>query len=418
MAGVSGGGYVTSVAPTRVELSQCVECGLCLPHCPTFRLTGREIASPRGRLAAMRAVLDGAASVDRTFDEALSFCLGCRACEAVCPSLVPYGRVLEGARAELVAQRPTIGRRLRRWLLGRVVPNRKAMRAGTLLLAVTQPWIGRARPLGSASGLRPLSWRPSAWVGGSFEPRAPLRGTVGLLAGCVMEPWFGSVHQATVETLRLAGYRVVVPENQTCCGALAAHDGHADLAARLAERNTAAFADVDLVVANAAGCSAHLKGYGHWAENGGELSKRVRDATELVAELIRSGVLPSLPEGQERVAVQDPCHLRHAQRIVDAPRIILRAAGYRPVEIDPDGLCCGAAGIYSLLRPDASRRLGERKAAQVKASAARLVASANPGCEMQLRSHLDGGYRIVHPVELYWEAVRTGTRRDPRGGAE
>ncbi len=402
-------GYVTAEAPTRAELATCVQCGLCLPHCPTFRLTGLETASPRGRLMAMSAVLEGFAEVDDVFVEIIDFCLGCRACEAVCPGLTPYGRVLEGARAEIAIQHPTPSRRLRRWVLGRALATRGFVSAATAVAAVVQR-LGAARILPAAvrrsfTGLRPLAGR-ERWIGRSAEPVADPLGTAALLAGCVMDPWFSSVHEATVGLLRRAGYRVVVPEAQTCCGALAAHDGHASEARRMARRNVAAFAGVDLIVADAAGCSAHLKEYGHWAGDvGAAMAERVRDVTEVVAELIVDGRLPrsELPRGP--VAVQDPCHLRHAQRVVDAPRTILRAAGYEPVEIDQDAMCCGAAGTYAILRPDTSLELGRRKADQVRAAGSTVVASANPGCEMQLRSLLGPAYRVAHPVELYWEAV-------------
>jgi glycolate oxidase iron-sulfur subunit len=226
-----------------------------------------------------------------------------------------------------------------------------------------------------------------------------------LLSGCVMDAWFGGVHDATVGILLRAGFRVVVPDTQTCCGALAAHDGHAGEARRLAKANLAAFEGVDLIVSDSAGCTAHLKGYGHWTEGGDQFEPRVRDATELIADLITAGRLPRSTVDRGRVAVQDPCHLRHAQRIVAPPREILCAAGHTPVEIDEDGLCCGAAGVYSLLRPGASHQLGVRKAEQVRESGAMIVASANPGCEMQLRSHLPRSVRVAHPVELYWEAL-------------
>ncbi len=394
-------GFTTPDAPTRAELSACVACGLCLPHCPTFRLTGRESASPRGRLAAMGAVLDGVLPLDADVDDVLSFCLQCRACEAVCPGLVPFGRAMEGARTELVAQRPTPARRLRRLVLGRVLPSRAAMRLVTVGAKVLQGLGGPvpARLRRGFLGLRPLRFG-GGLAGRSFAPQssgAPL-GTVGLLAGCVMDPWFPGVHDAAVDLLTRAGYRVVVPAAQTCCGALAAHDGHADEARRLAAVNAAAFTGCDLLVADAAGCTAHLKDHGSGLPP-------VRDVTELVAEFIAAGALPRLAPGRGSVAVQDPCHLRHAQRILAAPRDILRAGGYEPVEIDPDGLCCGAAGIYSLLEPEASAELGARKAAQVVASGAGVVASANPGCEIQLRGYLGAGFRIAHPVELYREAL-------------
>jgi glycolate oxidase iron-sulfur subunit len=222
-----------------------------------------------------------------------------------------------------------------------------------------------------------------------------------------MDEWFPDVHDATRGVLQAAGYQVDSPTGQQCCGALAAHEGAADDARRMAARNTATFAGFDLVVADAAGCSAHLKEYDEWASGGEAVASRARDVTELVAELIAAGQLPRVPGSRGKVAVQDPCHLRHAQRITAAPREIVRAAGYEPVEIDPDGLCCGAAGMYMVHEPEASAELGERKARQVEATGLSTVVSANPGCEIQLRSYLGNGYRVVHPVELYWEALNT-----------
>jgi len=399
--------WVTDQRPTATELAACVQCGLCLPHCPTFRLTGLETASPRGRLAAMNAISDEVIPFDATFAKAMTFCLNCRACESVCPSLVPFGRAMEGARVELTAQLPSATRRLRHLILGRVLPSTRLMAAATAMVKVLQrTGAGRLLPkrwrLGLV-GMRPIARGPRL-AGEVFEPAVEARGTVGLLSGCVMEPWFPAVHKAVVEVLVAAGYRVVVPVAQTCCGALAAHDGAAETANRLARRNVAAFAGVDVVVADAAGCSAHLKEYGHWTPGGDALAARVRDVTEFVADLIAAGDLPLSSVDRGPVAIQDPCHLRHAQRILIAPRQILVAAGYQPVEVDPDGLCCGAAGIYSLLEPEAAAELGRRKAAQVRQTGSTLVASANPGCEMQLRSHLDDWFRIVHPVELYHQA--------------
>jgi glycolate oxidase iron-sulfur subunit len=397
-------GWVTEFRPTRAELSACVHCGLCLPHCPTFRLTGLETASPRGRLAAMSAVAAGVVDLDADFEEAMSFCLNCRACEAVCPSLVPYGRTMEGARAEVAAQRPRWGRKARHFALGRLLPGRRLMTLVTAVMSLMQRLrLHRLLPAGLRSafgGLRPLT------------PRLPTRGLrvagglgpVGLLRGCVMDPWFGEVNRAAEVLLTRAGYEVVSPPSQTCCGALAAHDGALAEAIRLARMNVEAFEGFDLVVATAAGCSAHLREYHHFGD-GARLASGARDVTEVVAGLIETGRLPRLDRPRGPAAVQDPCHLRHAQKVVAAPRIILTAAGYIPVEIDPDGLCCGAAGIYSLLRPAASAELGRRKADQVRASGATVVASANPGCEIQLRSLLSSTHRIAHPIELYLEAL-------------
>lgn len=401
-------GWSTPWAPTPAELNACVECGLCLPHCPTFRLTGDEAASPRGRINAMRAVASGELPIDAAFDEVMSFCLQCRACEAACPSLVPFGRAMEGARAELNVSRPR-GRRIRRRALGRWLGSRRAVRFATFWAALGQRigavrWAPRRFRPGIA-GTRRLGFRRKSILGSAFEQVGDRVATVGLLAGCVMDPWFPEVHRATVRLLTAAGYRVVVPEAQTCCGALAAHDGAADEAARLAELNTAAFAAVDLVVSNAAGCSAHLASYGDWAADGVSIEGRVVDAVALVAMAISEGRLPVLAMGRGPVAVQDPCHHRHALRMTEEPRAVLRAAGYEVREVDPAGMCCGAAGIYSILRPETARQLGSNKAAEVVATGAPVVASANPGCEIQLRAHLPETVRVAHPLELYVEAM-------------
>lgn len=356
----------------------------------------------------MSAVSEDELAVDEVFAEAMGFCLQCRACEVVCPSMVPFGRAMEGARIEIAAQLPTRGRAVRRTLVGKTLASRGSVRSATVGAAIAQ----RLRldgalpgPLARMKGMRPVGLGGASSVGIVAEPDGEVVGSVGLLAGCVMDAWFNPVHVATIELLRRAGYRVEVPKAQTCCGALAAHDGAADEARSLARRNTAAFADYDLVVSDAAGCTAHLKELQHWAADGSALGERVRDATELIASLIEEGRLPMLEADRGEVAVQDPCHLRHAQRIVAEPRRILRAAGYTPVEIDPIGMCCGAAGVYMVLHPETSDVLGMQKADQVRAAGPALVASANPGCEMQLRSHLGPDFRIAHPVELYHEAL-------------
>lgn len=394
-------GFSTEWAPTAPELGACVECGLCLPHCPTFRLTGDESASPRGRLAAMSAVAGDRAGFDDTFAEIMSFCLQCRACEAACPSLVPFGRAMEGARAELAAADPSQGRWSRR-VAGRWVGNRRLVRLATIGAAVVQrlgSWVAPPRLRRGLGGLRRLGFRHRTVIG-HVSSGTP---TVGILAGCVVDPWFGRVNDAAIALLEAAGYGVIAPESQGCCGALAAHSGAAEAAERMARINAEAFADVDVIVATAAGCSAHLAGYAHWGES--TVQDRARDALVVVAEAIERGALPTLPESGERVAVQDPCHHQQAQRIVSEPRTILRAAGYEVVDVDPSGMCCGAAGLYSITRPETSAQLGSTKADEVYRTGCLVVASANAGCEMQLRSHLDDSIRVVHPLELYAEAI-------------
>lgn len=393
--------WVTEHHPTTDELNACVQCGLCLPVCPTFRLTGRETASPRGRLHAMSAVAEGKIGVDESFAGIIDFCLGCRACEPVCPGLVPYGRALEGARAEIDAQLPGRERR-NRWTLGTALGSRPLMRlAGFALVLAQRLGLTRFAPdryRRITRGLRALESRPPSSVGHAGGPGD--LGTVGLLAGCIQDEWFRPVNEAAVTLLERAGYLVSVPERQTCCGALAAHDGKADAAGRYMHRNTDVFGGCDLVVATAAGCSAHLADYewpGHRPET--------LDVTVAVARAIESGALPRVEADRGGIAIQDPCHLRHAQRVVSEPRAILAAAGYDVVEIDEAGLCCGAAGMYTVLQPEASARLGDQKAAQVRATGLTRVASANPGCEMQLRTHLETAYEVKHPIEWYLESV-------------
>ncbi|MGH8871507.1 MAG: (Fe-S)-binding protein [Acidimicrobiia bacterium] len=403
-------GWVTTEHPTTEELNACVQCGLCLPVCPTFRLTGRETASPRGRIQAMKAVHHGVLEVDGPFQGIIDFCLGCRACEPVCPGMVPYGRALEGTRAEIVAQRPTFSHRLRSFLLGPMLGSRSSLRVGSAALRLAQGTgataLAPARYRNLTAGLRRLGGRPKPTLG--HIGGTGTSGTVGLLAGCIQDEWFRPVNHAAIALLEMAGYRVEVPSGQTCCGALAAHDGKSGEARSLAARNMPVLSEYDQVVVTSAGCSAHVREYGHWAPGGEEVGARAMDVTVAVARAIESGLLPRVAGKSGRVAIQDPCHLRHAQRVTAEPRLILEAGGYEVVEIDPTGMCCGAAGLYTVLQPEASQELGNRKAGQIRSTGVSRVASANPGCEMQLRSALGAGYDVAHPIEWYLHAVRAG----------
>ncbi len=358
----------------------------------------------------MKAVHQGVLEVDGPFQGIIDFCLGCRACEPVCPGLVPYGRLLEGTRAEIVAQRPTWSHRFRSFLLGTVLGSRGALRAGTRAAALAQRTgatrLAPTRMRRLASGMRDLRRRPGSVVGHVGGSGAT--GRAALLSGCIQDQWFQPVNQAAVLLLERAGYRVEVPEGQTCCGALAAHDGKAAQARALAGRNTMALAGYDIVIATAAGCSAHLRDYSHWDERGELVGSVSVDVTVAVARAIEAGLLPRLAPGSGQIAIQDPCHLRHAQKVTTEPRLVLEAGGYEVVEIDPAGMCCGAAGLYTVLQPEASQELGNRKADQVRSTGVKKVASANPGCEMQLRSALGADYEIAHPIEWYLQAINAG----------
>ncbi|MFV2001336.1 MAG: (Fe-S)-binding protein [Acidimicrobiia bacterium] len=404
--------WVTERPPLEVDLDSCVTCGLCLPVCPTFRLTGDETASPRGRLTAVTAVAQGVAKVDSRFDEITSFCLQCRACETVCPSMVPFGSIIESARSEAVAQVPRRNSRIRRFLLGTVLRVPVLLRIATLIAAIGQrmrllrflPMVGPA-----TRGLRRLPLPLPSARGGYWPAEHGFADEVDevvLFTGCVADAWFSELHQATVEVLRAAGYSVRAPSSQTCCGALASHGGFQPENQKMALSNVRALAGEALIVVNVAGCGAHLKQYGRNGFQGADLASRVRDITEVVSDAINEERLPRLPSNGERVAIQDPCHLEHGQRIVRQPRTILEAAGYEVVDVDAGGLCCGAAGLYQVDHPETSEQLGSAKAEMVKASGAALVASANAGCEMQLRRYLDDGHEVRHPIEIYAWALQ------------
>ncbi|MEZ5174902.1 MAG: (Fe-S)-binding protein [Acidimicrobiia bacterium] len=399
--------WTTRHHPQRSALKSCVACGLCLPVCPTFRLTGDETASPRGRLAAMTLVDAAGVAVDDRFAEMMSLCLQCRACETACPSLVPFGEAMEGARAEAEAQAPQGLQKIRRFGLTTVLRSRWLLRTITLVAALLQRagLLTRLPVIGNqAMGLRRLPVVARTSAGGSWGSDG--RPVAMLVSGCVSDVWCSAVHTATVELLVAAGYRVEAPATQTCCGALASHSGFAADAAKMAERNIVAFRGADIVVADVAGCGAHLKMYGRFGEAGVDLARRVRDINEVVADAIADGRLPTLPQTGRSVAIQDPCHLEHGQRAHTSVDTVVAAAGFEPVPVDRGGLCCGAAGIYSIDEPVMAQRLGVAKADAVTRSGVTVVATANIGCEMQLRRYLGDGYSVLHPVEVYWRQWR------------
>ncbi len=415
-------------------LNTCVQCGLCLPGCPTYRETYREQSSPRGRLHLMRAVAEGRLDVlDPVFTDQMAECLGCRACEPACPSGVAYGAALETARTALERARAARGRRSRRervlrrlvfdWLLRDLARLRVLGSAAWIAQHAGLQTLARRSGLVRALGLERLEAQLPPLARPFFVPRGQVypaqgirRGRAGLLAGCVMHTVFAPVMWATVRVLTRNGWEVVVPAGQGCCGALHLHAGESHGGRALARRLVAAFAaaGVDVVVTNSAGCGAAMKEYGHllrddpaWAGRAAAFSARVRDVTELLAQEPLQGHLAPL---HRTVVYQDPCHLLHAQRIAAAPRALLRAVpGLRLVEAGEAGLCCGSAGSYSLLRPDMSERLLQRKLDQLLATGAEEIVTANPGCMLQLNAGLRRrglGLPVRHVVELLDEAYR------------
>jgi glycolate oxidase iron-sulfur subunit len=390
--------------PAEADLNSCVACGLCLPACPTYRLTGEESASPRGRIAAMRAVSEGRADVDETFASFMDLCLSCRACEDVCPSHVPFGRMMERARAQVEPQRPARERLLRRLALDLVLPRPWLIH----LVAASAP-IGRPLMPKRLRALVPKVRPPRrrAALPEVIEPNAGVgaRGTVAVLAGCVQDRWYRPVNEATIRVLARNGWRVIVPRDQVCCGALAAHYGHLQTSRSLARANVRAFASVDRILVNAAGCGAHMKEYGDLlAENrsAAAAAGRVRDLMEFLDE---TGI-EDPPHGTDvaRVAYADPCHALRAQGIRTQPRELLRRIpGLEVVDVADGDRCCGAAGLYNVLEPEMSGQLLRLKVDAVRRTGASAVAAANPGCMMQLAAGLrehSPRIDVVHPVEL------------------
>ena len=418
-------------APSMEDMSKCVHCGLCVNACPTYAITGLEVESPRGRIHLARAVEEGRIPLTAAVASHWDLCLQCRACEAVCPSGVPYGRIMEHARAQLAAAPPSQGsqRRLRRLMLRNVIarpavlaaaftpvrwyagmPLRSLMRrSGLLRLAGPLGKSERQLPARLGKPLRPGDRQP--------QPRVPLSTAV-LFTGCVMGELFGDVHRATARVLARSGVAAEATVGQGCCGALHAHDGDIDFARKLARENIDALgASAEPIIVNSAGCGAAMKEYGdllsgdaEYAERARTFSARVRDVTEFLA------ALPSMPPGvfEARVAYQDACHLVHAQRIRTQPRALLAALeGCELVETAGADMCCGAAGLYSVVQPEMSGELRARKAAQFAEHRPDVIVTANPGCQMQYNAAVqEAGIsaRVMHIVEVIDEAQRNAGR--------
>jgi glycolate oxidase iron-sulfur subunit len=342
----------------------------------------------------MREVAEGRADVDDTFARFMDLCLVCRACEDVCPSHAPFGRMMERARNQIEPRRGP-GARLLRWFgLDVVLARPWLIRAAALLQPVVRPLLPRR-----LRELVPTRSAPFARLPRVTEPRRSGRGTVALLSGCVQDRWFHETNLATSRVLARDGWRVVIPRGQRCCGALQAHNGRLGAARRLALANLAAFADTDVVVVNAAGCGAHMKDYGDLVGQG----LPVRDLMEFLHDEGVASEPGSLPS-PTIVAYHDACHALRAQKVHEQPRRLLgRVGNLELVEIANGDRCCGAAGLYNVTEPQMAERLRLEKALAVASTGATVVASANPGCSMQLAAGLrEIGHRaeIVHPVQL------------------
>ena len=444
-------GFRGGDAPAEADLYRCVHCGLCLSSCPTYSTLRVETESPRGRIALMRAVHEGRVGISDRIVSHWELCLQCRACEAVCPSGVPYGRIMEYTRSQVLAQGKQGAelKRVNRWFLKAALPHPRRLRFGFHLLRLCQK-IGLRR-LARASGvlkLLPQSLRemesqlpelsgPFFGPGRRIYPAAtppPARTepaaetpTVALLSGCVMPLMQGETMRAAVRVLNRNGCNVAVPPGQFCCGALNLHAGDLATARRLARRNIDLFlaAGADKpgyrIITASAGCGSNMKEYGELLKDDPAYAEPARRFAELTADitefLVELPLTPPAGRVERRVTYQDPCHLAHAQRITGPPRELLRAIpGLELVEMEASTMCCGGAGFYSMVQPELSGQILAAKLENVNNTGADQVATANPGCMLQLEQGLlaaggpGSGYKVVHVVELLDEGYSTDTK--------
>jgi glycolate oxidase iron-sulfur subunit len=411
------------------DIARCVHCGFCLQACPTYLELGMETDSPRGRIALIDAMTSGRAPATPSLLKHLDQCLQCRGCETACPSGVPFGRIMETARAEVIEspQRP-LSWRLRVEALRRVLPHQRRIGA---LVSVARTYqrsplrsiLQRSRVL---SRIAPSLHAAEAAIphlpdSAFIPPQQPpgLERTVAMLTGCVMPHLYARTHEATVRVLNRLGYRVVMPETQTCCGALNLHAGDRQFARTLARQNIDAMMDrgIEAIVINSAGCGSTMKEYGDLLAGDAEYAARAAlfvDMTRDVLEFVADHDLGQLGPVERTITYQDSCHLVHAQKVTKAPREIMRRIpGLELREMDAPERCCGSAGIYSIVQGNLSRRLLASKMEDVCATGASTVATANPGCMMQLESGwrscgVDGD--VLHVIELLDEAMRAAGR--------
>jgi glycolate oxidase iron-sulfur subunit len=420
---------IPGAIPAYEDYARCVHCGLCLNHCPTYRLWQLEADSPRGRIRQMILVNEGKVPLTSGFVDHIDKCLDCRACETACPSGVEYGKLVEHARARIESEyrRPWLARIARGFVFERLLPFPGRIKAAAKVLRFYQrsglQSIARGTSILKVFGLeaqeRLLPPIDAEFffdeLGKTFSARGPKRARVAFFSGCIANVTFSKLNEATIRVLTANGCEVVVPPGQLCCGALAAHAGVRESARNLARKNIQAFisSDFDAILTNAAGCGSSLKEYDHLFSpdepeyaSVAAFSKKVRDVTEFLAAL---GLSAALKPIREKVTYQDSCHLLHGQKVKDAPRQLLRAIpGLEFVELPYSDICCGSAGIYNVTQTEASLELLSEKMEYAKNTQAKIIATANPGCLLQLRAGADihkTGQEVLHVVELLDRAI-------------
>jgi len=423
--------------PATEIIDKCVHCGFCLPACPTYVLWGQEMDSPRGRIYLMKLAAEGAAQINPKWVSHFDSCLGCMACMTACPSGVDYGKLIEATRAQIerIFLRSSAEKRQRHFLFDTFTRPDRLRRLRAPLLAYQKSGLQAL-----VRGLRLVKLLPKRLqtmeaLLPRLTPReavpevTPAVGTrrrrVGLLLGCVQQEFFSQVNAATARVLAAEGCEVVAPQAQTCCGALLVHAGEEAAAIVLAKKTIDLFerANVEAIVTNAAGCGSSVKEYGHLLRDDAEYSERARnfaskcrDISEVLTELEPRS--PRRPL-KLRVAFHDSCHLQHAQGVRSQPRALLSSIpGLELTEIPESAICCGSAGIYNLVQPDAAKSLGDRKAQLVSQLKVDAVATGNPGCILQLQSALARQHQktpVVHTIQLLDTSLRALSPDSLRG---
>jgi glycolate oxidase iron-sulfur subunit len=425
-----------SDAPRQADLDKCVHCGLCLNACPTYRELHVEMDSPRGRIYQMVQVANGAPITD-AYMRHIDLCLACRACETACPSGVKYGRLVEAARADIEQRvpRPLGARLLRNLIFERLLPSRTNLRlAGAALrfyqASGLQKVMSHVLParLRELESLAPKVESPTFFrnMGAVFPAKGERKYRVALLSGCIANLCFARLNEATVRVLQANGCEVTVHGEQTCCGALHVHTGLRDPARRLARQNIDALIEggFDAIITNAGGCGSTLKEYDELLEHDPEYANRakrwvsvVKDVNEFLASIELN---PQMGEVHATLTYQDSCHLAHGQKVRSAPRQLLqRVPGLKLKEMRMSDMCCGSAGIYNVVHTDMAMALLEKKMESVNATGAERIATANPGCMLQLRAGVERfgrGQRVSHVVEILDEAYQNFSRTTERGG--
>lgn len=419
---------VTREGPAQADLDKCVHCGLCLNACPTYRELGVEMDSPRGRIQQMINIVSGE-PVNESYIQHMELCLACRGCETACPSGVPYGRMIEAARAEIESHRKrALPSRMLRWFIfHRLLPSRIMLQitgAGLYLYQVSglqrlvraSGILNVVGNLGGIEALTPTVEVPFFYshVGRTFAAEGERRYRVAFLSGCIANLTFCRLNEATVRVLQKNGCEVVIPGSQNCCGALHVHSGLKEEAQSLARRNIDAVLDseFDAVITNAAGCGSTLKEYDElladdpeYHEKAARFSGLMKDVTEFLASIELNAEMRRL---EYVVTYQDSCHLLHGQKIKAAPRKLLRSIpGLQFREMPNSDICCGSAGIYNIVRNEMAMQILQHKMEAVNSSRAEVIATANPGCMLQLAAgaRMYGkGQQVKHVVELLDEA--------------